>query len=233
MRVPAAVGNGDTTIDLTNLYTADVNKLEVYQTDGTKLASTNTSTTVTLSSPFAGTRTTVDVEDLVVGKTYIIASVGDTDWTTVGATASTLGLEFVASAQGIGTGTVYEPNVWVGIPYKMLYTFSEQIFKTAVGQSKSPSGATRLLIRNGSLRYDESSQFTIKVTAEGRTTRSLAFSTNVVSGALELKDGFFRFPVFTKPEGTTITIENETALPSNFSSAEFESFAHARSNRVP
>jgi len=37
--------------------------------------------------------------------------------------------------------------------------------------------------------------------------------------------------VFTKPQDTTITIENESALPSTFQSAEFESFVHTRSNR--
>ncbi len=129
----------------------------------------------------------------------------------------------------------FDTDVWVGIPYTMKYTFSEQLFKAKAGNGKSPSNAAKMLIRNGSLYYDKSAYFKVKVTPKFRDTYENIFTPDVVGssvlGSLSLDSGFYRFPVFTKPQDTTITIENESALPSTFQSAEFESFVHSRSNR--
>ncbi len=128
-----------------------------------------------------------------------------------------------------------DTDVWVGIPYTMKYTFSEQLFKAKAGNGKSPSNAAKLMVRNGSLYYDKSAYFKVKVTPKFRDTYENVFTPDVVGssvlGSLSLDSGFYRFPVFTKPQDTTITIENESALPSTFQSAEFESFVHSRSNR--
>ena len=128
-----------------------------------------------------------------------------------------------------------DTDVWVGIPYTMKYTFSEQLFKAKAGNGKSPSNATKLMIRNGSLYFDKSAYFKVKVTPKFRDTYTNVFTPDVVGsstiGSLSLDSGFYRFPVFTKAQDTTITIENESALPSTFQSAEFESFVHSRSNR--
>ena len=128
-----------------------------------------------------------------------------------------------------------DTDVWVGIPYTMKYTFSEQLFKAKAGNGKSPSNAAKMMIRNGSLYYDRSAYFKVKVTPKFRDTYENVFTPDVVGsstiGSLSLDSGFYRFPVFTKPQDTTITIENESALPSTFQSAEFESFVHSRSNR--
>jgi len=132
-------------------------------------------------------------------------------------------------------GDPIDTDVWVGIPYTMKYTFSEQLFKAKAGNGKSPSNAAKMMIRNGSLYYDNTSYFKVKVTPKFRDTYENIFTPDVVGsstlGSLSLDSGFYRFPVFTKPQDTTITIENESALPSTFQSAEFESFVHTRSNR--
>ena len=128
-----------------------------------------------------------------------------------------------------------DTDVWVGIPYTMKYTFSEQLFKAKAGNGKSPSNAAKMRIRNGSLYYAKSAYFKVKVTPKHRDTYVNIFTPDVVGsstlGSLTLGSGFYRFPVFTKPLDTVITIENESALPSTFQSAEFESFVHSRSNR--
>jgi hypothetical protein len=125
--------------------------------------------------------------------------------------------------------------VWVGIPYTMKYTFSEQLFKAKAGNGKSPSNAAKLMIRNGSLYFAKSAYFKVCVTPKFRDTYVNTFTPDVVGssvlGSLSLDSGFYRFPVFTKAQDTTITIENESALPSTFQNAEFESFVHTRSNR--
>ena len=126
-------------------------------------------------------------------------------------------------------------DVWAGLPYTMTYTFSEQLFKAKAGNGTSPSNAAKMMIRNGSLYYDDTAYFKVKVTPKARDTYENVFTPDVVGsstiGQLSLDSGFYRFPVFTKAQDTTITIENESALPSTFQSAEFESFVHSRSNR--
>mgnify|MGYP006237724565 CR=1 FL=1 len=128
-----------------------------------------------------------------------------------------------------------DTDVWAGIPYTMKYTFSEQLFKAKAGNSTSPSNAAKLLIRNGSIYFDKTAHFKVKVTPKFRDTYENVFTPNVIGssriGTLKLDTGFFRFPVLTKAQDTTITIENDSALPSNFQSAEFESFLHSRSSR--
>ena len=152
---------------------------------------------------------------------------------------TTDGLKLGATNSG-ATVTLSKPvtadtNVWVGIPYNMKYTFSEQLFKAKAGQGSSPSNAAKLMIRNGSIYFDDTAFFKVKVTPKFRDTYENIFTPDVVGsttiGTLNLGNGFYRFPVFTKAQDTTITIENDSALPSNFQSAEFESFVHSRSNR--
>ena len=135
----------------------------------------------------------------------------------------------------LDTAVEADTLVWVGLGYTMSYTFSEQIFKATAGQGKSPSAATKTMVRNGSLYYNNTGHFDVKVTPEHRDTYTNTFSPTIVGasllGTLNLESGFYRFPVLTGPQDTKITIENDTPLPSNFQSAEFESYVHARSSR--
>ena len=48
---------------------------------------------------------TVTAGSFVVGKTYLIASIGTTNFTTIGAASNTVGIYFVATGVGSGTGT--------------------------------------------------------------------------------------------------------------------------------
>lgn len=152
---------------------------------------------------------------------------------------TTDGLKLNATNSGatvtLAQAVTADTNVFVGIPYTMKYTFSEQLFKAKAGQGSSPSNAAKLMVRNGSIYFDKTAFFKVKVTPKFRDTVENVFTPDIVGsstlGSLELDSGFYRFPVFTKAQDTTITIENESALPSNFQSAEFESFLHSRSNR--
>jgi hypothetical protein len=117
----------------------------------------------------------------------------------------------------------------------MKYTFSEQLFKAKAGSGTSATNAAKLLIRNGSLYYDKSAHFKVKVTPKLRGTSTSSFTARAAGsenvGDIKIDSGFFRFTVFTQPEDTVISIENDSALPSTFQSAEFESFVHTRSSR--
>jgi hypothetical protein len=149
------------------------------------------------------------------------------------------GLKLDSTTNG-ATVTLVEPvaadtPVYVGVTYLMKYVFSKQLFKAPSGQSKSPSNASKLLIRNGSVFFNATSSFTVKVKPDSREEYINEFSPIVIGAQFpddfKLTDGAFRFPVMTKADSVTITLENNSALPSNIQSAEFESFVHSRSNR--
>ena len=146
-----------------------------------------------------------------------------------------LGCTNVGETVTLTQAVTADTDVWVGIPYLMKYTFSEQLFKAQAGNGRSPSNAAKLMVRNGSIYFDDTAYFQVKVTPKARNTSVNTFTPDVVGastiGSLSLDSGFYRFPVFTKAQDTTITIENDSALPSNFQNAEFESFLHSRSNR--
>ena len=114
-------------------------------------------------------------------------------------------------------------------------SFSEQVFKQPTGNSKAPSGFTRAQIRNGSVFFNDTRGFQVKVQPDNRDETTHTFTPTLIGtssiGNIQLESGNFRFPVFTDAQGTTITVENESALPANFSSAEFEMFVHERSRR--
>jgi len=57
-------------------------------------------------SPLINTNN-ITPSQLIVGTRYTISAIGSTDFTLVGATSNTIGLEFIATGQGTGTGTVY------------------------------------------------------------------------------------------------------------------------------
>jgi hypothetical protein len=48
----------------------------------------------------------INVTDVEPGKTYQVATIGDTDFTAIGASGNVVGAQFVASSAGSGTGTV-------------------------------------------------------------------------------------------------------------------------------
>jgi hypothetical protein len=73
----------------------------VLTSDGTTWAST------AIPSQISVTFKTVTAGDFVVGDTYEIVTVGTTDFTAIGASENTVGIKFVATDVGSGTGTAY------------------------------------------------------------------------------------------------------------------------------
>ena len=126
--------------------------------------------------------------------------------------------------------------VYVGIKYTMSYTFSEQLFRQRANQKNSPSGYQRHFLKGGTLFFDDTSSFKVEVTPKARQTYTNVFTSNIVGstvvGTLPIESGSFSFPIMSSAKDTEIKLINETGLPSNFQSAEFESFIHSRSRRV-
>ena len=128
-----------------------------------------------------------------------------------------------------------ETSVWVGFKFTSSYTFSEQIFKGQAGQARTPNAAAKQFIKNLSLYHTRTSDYKVKVTPDKRAQYTNEFPESFTGAGsslrTELKDGFFRAPVFTSSENVEIKLENDGAKPSNFQSAEFETFLHTRSSR--
>ena len=126
--------------------------------------------------------------------------------------------------------------VWVGIKYTMSYTFSDQVFKQTANQSRSPSGVARHFLKGGTLFFDNTAAFRVEVTPKARSTYNNPFTSTVVGsttiGTTPIESGSFSFPIMSAAKDTKIKIVNDSGLPSNFQSAEFESFIHSRSKRV-
>jgi hypothetical protein len=126
-------------------------------------------------------------------------------------------------------------SVWVGYEFNSTYTFSEQIFKAQAGQARTPNASAKQFIKNLSLYHTNTSDYKVKVTPEKRAQYTNEFPESFTGAGsslrTELKDGFFRAPVFTSSENVEIKLENDGAKPSNLQSAEFETFVHTRSNR--
>ena len=56
--------------------------------------------------------TTVAADDVIVGRTYVITAVGNTDWTAAGAANNTVGTSFTATQPATGTGTATTAYDW-------------------------------------------------------------------------------------------------------------------------
>jgi len=128
-----------------------------------------------------------------------------------------------------------DTDVWVGLAYNMKYVFSEQVFKQQAENTKTPTNSAKIVIRNGSLFFDETGAFTVKINSKHRDPIEVPFSSSKVGTTIlntaDLDSGAFRFSVGARPEEAVISVENDTALPCKFQSAEFESFAQIRSTR--
>ena len=145
----------------------------------------------------------------------------------------------VATAPEWVAGKFYnnEKYFFAGIPYNMLYRFSDQTLKQPTERGgRSASDYAFQTIRNGSIDYAETGHFTVEVTPKYRDTYAYAFNPDIVGANLTLntfvpQSGHFRFPVQAQPNEATIEVKSSSALPVKLLAAEFESMMIPRSRR--
>ena len=91
---------------------AFLSTLALFPSDAYVTAIQSGSGTVTMSKPAVATQTfgTITAANLVAGTQYKIVSVGDTDFTAVGASSNTINTQFGATGAGTGTGLVVDAN---------------------------------------------------------------------------------------------------------------------------
>jgi len=119
-------------------------------------------------------------------------------------------------------------NMVIGCKYKFRYKFST-IFAPKPSQgARQADQLVKLMLRNMVVNFNETGFFKAKVTPEARDTyeyvysgKTLGVSSNII-GQVNLVDGSFKFPIGTKNLNTDIVLENDTPLPSVFTSADWE-----------
>jgi hypothetical protein len=138
---------------------------------------------------------------------------------------------------GTVVGDLTSTDFFAGIPYNMLYRFSDQTLKQPTERGgRSASDYAYQTIRNGSINYADTGHFTVEVTPKYRDKYSYAFNPDIVGANLTLntfvpQNGHFRFPVQAQPEDATIEVVSDSALPVKLLGAEFESMFIPRSRR--
>jgi hypothetical protein len=141
------------------------------------------------------------------------------------------------STAGTVGGDLTSIDFVAGIPYNMLYRFSDQSLKQPTERGgRSASDYTFQTIRNGSINYADTGHFTVEVTPKYRDKYSYAFNPDTLGANLTLnaftpQNGHFRFPIQCQPNDAKIEVVTDSALPVKLLAAEFESMVISRSRR--
>lgn len=127
-----------------------------------------------------------------------------------------------------------------GLTFVMRYRFSEFYLRKAGGSTSTPTAVTlcRLQLRKMEIQYADSGYFKVLVTPLGRDTytyvmtgRKLGALLNPL-GNVSVQDGDFSFLIQAQNTQVSIEIQNDSFLPSNLLSGEWEGFFTQRSRRV-
>ena len=127
----------------------------------------------------------------------------------------------------------------IGEPYEFHYRFSDQrITEAASGQSSAEILSGRLQLRYFYLKFEDTGFFKVEVTPQNRDTSTHKFTGRLLGsassaiGQINLETGTFRVPIMSRTDRVDIDIKNNTFLPTQLSSAEYEAMYHIRSKRM-
>ncbi len=127
----------------------------------------------------------------------------------------------------------------IGEPYEMHYRFSSQ--RLTAGTSGQPGGeyiSGRLQLHHFYIKFEDTGFFKVEVTPENRDTSTHKFTGRLLGaassaiGQINLETGTFRVPIMSRADRVNIDVKNDTFLPTQLSSAEYEAMFHMRSRRV-
>jgi hypothetical protein len=154
---------------------------------------------------------------------------------TSGANAGEL-LSVTATDANAGTVTVAGNHtstaVFIGETYIMKYEFSTPHLQAQ--QRMSPTKGASHRIRYGTVTFADTSFFEVKVKPKGGDAYTYTFNGNLLNepetllGQVVVYDGDFKFPVMADHDRATVTLENDSPLPSRFLGCEWEAFYHSR-----
>ena len=127
----------------------------------------------------------------------------------------------------------------IGEPYEMHYRFSSQrLTAGASGQAGGEFISGRLQLHHFYIKFEDTGFFKVEVTPENRDTSTHKFTGRLLGaassaiGQINLETGTFRVPIMSRADRVNIDVKNDTFLPTQLSSAEYEAMFHMRSRRV-
>ena len=126
----------------------------------------------------------------------------------------------------------------IGESYEMHYRFSQQRLTQSGNNNQGEVISGRLQLRNFYLKFEDTGFFKVEVTPENRDTSIHKFTGRFLGAAsssigdIKLETGTFRFPVMSRADRVTIDVKNDTFLPTQLASAEYEAQFHIRSKRI-
>lgn len=135
------------------------------------------------------------------------------------------------------TGDITAQNYFIGEQYEFKFTFSQQFIQTADTQgSRISVKEGRLQIRNWNVSFNDTGFFTTEVIPVGRDTSTTTFTGTITGsgllGTVNLEDGDYTFAVQSENDKLTVTIKNDSHLPSNFINASWQGYYVTASQRV-
>ena len=137
------------------------------------------------------------------------------------------------------SGDLSAAPVWIGEQYTKKYTFT----KIHLQQPSQRGGMAAVLsgryqLRNGTLLFEDSGYFKVKVTPRYQSAYEYPFTGRVLGsgnnliGSPSIEDGVFKFPLMGKHDELTVEVENDSPLPSRLLGAEWEASYNPRSTRM-
>jgi hypothetical protein len=124
---------------------------------------------------------------------------------------------------------------YIGRPYTLRYTFSPVIFKD---EQKIAVVHYKIKLKNFEVLYDSTGHFKVEVIPDGRGLYTYTYSgktlgdTGFTLGSISLGTGKFRVPVMGESTKSSITILNDTVLPTTIQAAEWEGVLTAPSKHL-
>lgn len=135
------------------------------------------------------------------------------------------------------TSDVTTTNLFIGETYNFTFTFSQQFMQdqdTAGAKISVKEG--RLQIRSWKVSYNDTAYFTTLVEPVGRSSSSTTFTGTITGtgllGTVNLDDGDFEFSIQSENDKFTVSIANDSHLPSNFINASWNGYYVSPTTRI-
>jgi hypothetical protein len=125
----------------------------------------------------------------------------------------------------------------IGEPYEMHYRFSQRRLNQG-GQGRDEILSGRLQLHHFYIKFEDTGFFKVEVTPENRSTSTHKFTgrflglTSSTLGNITLESGTFKVPIMSRADRVDIDVKNDTFLPTQLASAEYEAMFHLRSRRT-
>ena len=129
-------------------------------------------------------------------------------------------------------------KVIIGEPYLMHYRFSKQRLTEGGSNNAGEIVSGRLQLHHFYIKFEDTGFFQVEVTPENRDTSTHKFTGRLLGaasatiGQINLETGTFKVPIMSRADRVDIDIKNNTFLPTQLSSAEYEAMFHMRSRRI-